>query len=60
MMINMTVSPKRVITLSNSHYMENTVILKIQDLFAKADLVNGANLPFTQILDKGYRIIRVA
>jgi hypothetical protein len=46
--------------VSDSYSMVNTDILKIQDLFVKADLVNGVNLPFTHILDKGYWVIQVA
>jgi hypothetical protein len=45
--------------VSDTHYMEKTPILKQQHEFAKIDLVNGCYIPFTNILDKGYRIIRI-
>ncbi len=45
--------------VSDSHYMENTSILKDQHAFAKTDLVEGICVPFTNILDKGYRIVRI-
>ena len=45
---------------SDSHYMENTDILKRQEAFARIDLVGGKYLPFSLILDKRYRIIALA
>ena len=45
---------------SDSHYMENTEILKRQKAFAENDKSGGDDIPFTIILDKGYRIIRIA
>jgi hypothetical protein len=46
--------------ISDSLYVEKTGILKEQQKFAEDDLVNGEYIPFTNILDKGYRIIRLA
>lgn len=46
--------------ISDSLYVEKTGLLKKQQKFAEADLVNGEYIPFTNILDKGYRIIRLA
>ena len=46
---------------SDSFYMENTDILKRQKEFAENDTKDGEkHIPFTIILDKGYRIIRIA
>lgn len=46
---------------SDSFYMENTnEILERQQIFAENDLVDGKVIPFTMILDKGYRIVRAA
>ena len=45
---------------SDSFYMERTNILKRQKEFAESDLVDGKYVPFLIILDKGYRIIRIA
>ena len=46
---------------SDSFYMEKTGILKRQRLFAENDTIDGErHIPFTIILDKGYRIIRIA
>ena len=47
---------------SDSHYQENTSILSQQEIFAKNDKVGNDSIyiPFTIILDKGYRIIRAA
>ena len=44
---------------SDSHFMEHTDILKQQEEFARSDLVGGKYLPFSLILDKGYRIIAI-
>jgi hypothetical protein len=41
---------------SDSHYQEMTEIFKRQNDFAKIDLVHNKILPFTNILDKGYRV----
>ena len=46
--------------ISDSLYVEKTNILKIQKEFAEKDLVNGKYVPFTIIVDKGYRIITLA
>ena len=46
---------------SDSFYMEKANdILQRQEHFAKKDLVNGEYIPFGNILDKGYRIVRTA
>ena len=45
---------------SDSVYMEKSGILKRQKKFAENDKVDGKYIPFTIILDKGYRIIRIA
>jgi hypothetical protein len=47
---------------SDSHYQENTSILAQQQVFAENDKVGNEEecIPFTIILDKGYRIIRAA
>ena len=44
----------------DSPYSEHTPILKRQNEFAKIDTIDGVVLPFTLILDKGYRIVRIA
>ena len=41
---------------SDSHYQEKTDIFKRQDIFAQSDRINGKVIPFTNILDKGYRV----
>ena len=41
---------------SDSHYQEKTKIFERQDDFAKKDLVDGKVVPFTNMLDKGYRV----
>lgn len=49
--------------ISDTHYMEKSTILKNQQQFQeKEDLVideKGEAIPFTNILDKGYRIVRL-
>ena len=40
---------------SDSLYFEKCKVLKKQKNFAATDLVNGKNVPFLNILDKGYR-----
>ena len=45
--------------ISDSSYIEMTNILSRQENFAKIDLVDENNIPFTLILDKGYRVIRI-
>jgi hypothetical protein len=40
-------------------YVEKSDILKVQEDFAKIDRIDGKILPFTLILDKGYRIVRI-
>ena len=47
---------------SDSHYQENTSISAQQQVFAENDKVGNEEecIPFTIILDKGYRIIRAA
>ena len=41
---------------SDSHYQEMTGIFGKQDKFSLTDLVNEKHIPFTNILDKGYRV----
>ena len=41
---------------SDSHYQEMTGIFGKQDKFSLTDLVNEKYIPFTNILDKGYRV----
>lgn len=41
---------------SDTHYMEHSGILDRQKSFATEDLVRNEELPFINILDKGYRI----
>ena len=41
---------------SDSYYQEQTNIFKIQEEFAKNDLVDGKLKPFWNMLDKGYRV----
>ena len=41
---------------SDSHYQEKSNIFEKQHEFAASDLVDGAHIPFTNILDKGYRV----
>lgn len=41
---------------SDSHYQEKTNIFGKQHLFALNDRINGKHIPFTNILDKGYRV----
>ena len=43
-------------TTSDSFYQEKTKIFEKQDAFAKSDLVHGKLVPFSNILDKGYRV----
>ena len=45
---------------SDSHYQEHSGIFERQEAFAVADLVNGVNLPFSIIFDKGYRCVLAA
>jgi hypothetical protein len=45
--------------VSDSHYMRFTSILKRQKIFAQEDTINGEYIPFSNILDKGYRIVRI-
>ena len=45
---------------SDSFYMEHTKILRRQKEFADNDRVDGKYVPFILILDKGYRIVRIA
>ena len=40
---------------SDSMYLNKSEILNIQDRFASSDLVNNVHIPFTDMLDKGYR-----
>lgn len=46
--------------IGDSLYQEKTGVLKMQEQFAKDDVCEGKNLLFTIILDKGYRIVRIA
>ncbi len=41
---------------SDSHYQENTDIFKRQEKFARQDLVDNQMKPFTNMLDRGYRV----
>ena len=41
---------------SDLHYQEKTDIFHKQHDFALKDQVNGKYIPFTNILDKGYRV----
>ena len=41
---------------SDTHYQEHTQIFEKQRDFAAKDLVNGKVIPFTNMVDKGYRI----
>ena len=41
---------------SDSHYQQRNKIFEKQDAFAETDLVDGRKLPFTNILDRGYRV----
>jgi hypothetical protein len=45
--------------ISDSSYVEKSGLLEVQEEFAKIDKIDGTLLPFTLILDKGYRIIRI-
>jgi hypothetical protein len=45
--------------VSDSMYMDQTSILKDQHNFAQNDLINNKYIPFSNILDKGYRITRI-
>ena len=40
---------------SDSMYLNKSEILNIQDRFASSDLVDNVHIPFTDMLDKGYR-----
>ena len=40
-------------------YMDQTSILKEQHKFVLTDLINNKYIPFSNILDKGYRITRI-
>lgn len=46
--------------ISDSMYVERSNILQRQNDFAQKDKVSDKVVPFTLILDKGYRIVRVA
>ncbi len=50
------VAPLWVGATSDSHYQEKTNIFRIQQAFAEQDKVDGEVIPFTNILDKGYRV----
>ena len=41
---------------SDTHYQEHTHIFERQEQFAQNDLVEGEIIPFTAVLDKGYRV----
>ena len=45
---------------SDSFYQEKAGILEQQKKFAEDDIVAGEYIPFSNILDKGYRIIKAA
>ena len=40
---------------SDTMYLNNRKILEIQDKFCKYDIVENKHIPFTGMLDKGYR-----
>ena len=46
--------------MSDSKYQVKTKIFEQQQEFCKNDLVNNKILPFTNFLDKGYRVTIVA
>ena len=45
---------------SDSFYQKETKLFHQQKLFAEQDLVRGKYVPFTNIFDKGYRLILAA
>jgi len=45
--------------ISDSLYVELSGILKEQEEFAKEDLVFGKYVPFSLLLDKGYRVVYI-
>ena len=45
---------------SNSFYQKETKLFHKQKLFAEQDLLQGKYVPFTNIFDKGYRLILAA
>ena len=46
--------------VSDKRYNTDTKILEEQDEYSKKDLVEGKEIPFTNVLDKGYRILLAA